>query len=78
MRDVGARPGVRVDRGRRGDGSGSARQDQSYKLETTRLRENADSIRHGGIEIKHSMRHTSHVMRISTFNQTFVKSSNRS
>jgi hypothetical protein len=31
MRDVGARPGVRVDRGRRGDGSGSARQDQSYK-----------------------------------------------
>jgi hypothetical protein len=54
MRDVGARPGVRVDRGRRGDGSasGSARQDQSYKLETTRLRENADSIRHGGIEIK--------------------------
>ena len=38
----------------------------------------ADSIRHGGIEIKHSMRHTSHVMRISTFNRTFVKSSNRS
>ena len=68
------------------DGSGSARrQDQSSKLETTRLRErgkrnweNADSIRHGGIEIKHSMRHTSHVMRISTFNRTFVKSSNRS
>ncbi len=55
MRDVGARPGVRVDRGRRGDGSGSARQDQSYKLETTINKaagKRGFDSRHGGIEIK--------------------------